>query len=113
MSKNRIVLILLAVLLVLTVALPVAATPDVIKKTRVEDFRYRPRTQTLDLSNGDQAGFKNFGPSVHTVTSDTGVFDSGNMAVNALFLWTPTAAGTYNYHCTIHPSMTGTLTVVP
>lgn len=47
----------------------------------------------------------------HTVTSDTGEFDSGNMDVNEVFSFTFTEAGTFPYHCTYHPLMLGTVIV--
>jgi plastocyanin len=47
----------------------------------------------------------------HTVTSDTDVFDSGNMAANATYSFTFTTAGTYPYHCTYHPGMLGSVVV--
>jgi plastocyanin len=53
----------------------------------------------------------------HTVTSTsvpTGAssFDSGNMNAGATFKYTFTVPGTYQYHCTYHSWMTGTITVV-
>jgi plastocyanin len=45
------------------------------------------------------------------VTADDGSFDSGSLATDATFSQTFDAAGTFAYHCTIHPSMTGTITV--
>jgi plastocyanin len=49
----------------------------------------------------------------HTVTSDTPLFNSGNMAGNGsgTFSFTFTSAGTFPYHCSIHPDMTATVIV--
>ena len=47
----------------------------------------------------------------HTVTSDAVLFDSGNMNSGATFNYKFTQAGTYNYHCTYHSMMTGTVIV--
>ena len=48
----------------------------------------------------------------HTVTSDTGnELNSGNIPANETWSHTFTAAGTYPYHCTIHPSMKATVKV--
>ena len=47
----------------------------------------------------------------HTVTSNTGLFDSGTMNNGATYSHQFTTAGTYPYHCTPHPSMTATVTV--
>lgn len=52
--------------------------------------------------------------TTHTITSDTqGLFDSGSLAPGATFEHTFTAAGTYHYHCSIHPTMTGIIVVNP
>ncbi|HEX7017570.1 MAG TPA: cupredoxin family copper-binding protein [Patescibacteria group bacterium] len=59
--------------------------------------------QTVTWVNQDQVP--------HTVTSDTGEFDSGQMANGASFSFTFSEAGTYHYHCQLHPAMTGQITV--
>lgn len=52
--------------------------------------------------------------TTHDLVSDTqGEFDSGAMAPGAVFQHAFTAAGTYHYHCSIHPSMTGIIIVNP
>ena len=48
--------------------------------------------------------------STHTVTSDSGLFDSGSIPNGGTYSHV-FAPGTYPYHCDIHPSMTGTITV--
>lgn len=47
----------------------------------------------------------------HTVTSDDGKFDSGLQSKGQNFTFKFTAAGTYKYHCSVHPLMLGTITV--
>jgi plastocyanin len=48
----------------------------------------------------------------HTVTSDTGnELNSGNIPASGTWSHTFTAAGTYPYHCTIHPAMKATVKV--
>jgi plastocyanin len=48
----------------------------------------------------------------HTVTADDGSFDSGSFDKAAPgTLLAPKTPGVYPVHCTIHPSMHGTLTV--
>ena len=52
----------------------------------------------------------------HTVTSGVGstadgVFDSGNIDSGGTFTFTFTDPGTYEYFCSIHPMMTGTVIV--
>lgn len=66
---------------------------------------------TLTVSVGTTVRWKNKDSMAHTVTSDTGAWDSGNIDINAVFNFPFTAAGTYHYHCSYHPSMTGTIIV--
>lgn len=59
----------------------------------------------------------NNGGTSHTVTSLTvpsgaASFDSGIMKEGANFTQTFTTPGTYEYHCTIHPWMTGSVIVL-
>ncbi len=48
---------------------------------------------------------------LHTVTSDSVMFDSGNMAQNAVFTHKFTNKGSFKYHCSKHTHMTGTVVV--
>ncbi|MBV9282439.1 MAG: plastocyanin, partial [Chloroflexi bacterium] len=47
----------------------------------------------------------------HTTTSDTGLWNSGPMNSGARFARVFNKAGTFAYHCTIHPFMHGTIRV--
>lgn len=47
----------------------------------------------------------------HTTTSGDGTWDSGRLGAGGSFSFTFTEPGTYDYVCTIHPSMTGTVIV--
>jgi plastocyanin len=49
----------------------------------------------------------------HNITADDGSFSSGNLPSGNTFQTTFTAAGTFGYHCSIHPTMKGTVTVTP
>ncbi len=49
----------------------------------------------------------------HTVTANDSSFDSGNITVGSSYSKTFSMAGTYPYHCTIHPGMKGTIVVTP
>jgi plastocyanin len=61
---------------------------------------------------GSEVYFENKGPSDHTMTADDGSFDTKPVAAGKTAEFdAPTAPGTYTFHCSIHPSMTGTLTV--
>lgn len=47
----------------------------------------------------------------HHLVSDTGLFDSGTLSVGESYSFLFSAAGTYSYHCTLHPSMVGSITL--
>jgi len=60
--------------------------------------------QKITIADGDD--------EPHTVTADDGSFDSGSFDKAAPgTLLAPKTPGVYPVHCTIHPSMHGTLTV--
>jgi plastocyanin len=54
---------------------------------------------------GTTVTWKNNDGYAHTSTSDTGVWDTGNIAGGASATTTFHTAGTYPYHCTYHVSM--------
>ena len=69
---------------------------------------------TLKVKAGTSVVWTNTGSAPHTVTADAAkAFDSGLLAPQATFRFTPTQAGTIAYHCSVHPWMTGTLVVRP
>jgi plastocyanin len=47
----------------------------------------------------------------HNITADDGSFTSGLLPAGQSFRVPFSAAGTYAYHCSIHPTMKGTVTV--
>lgn len=87
---------------------PAAAGGDAVK---IIDFGFTPASLTVKA--GTTVTWANTGSATHTVTSDNGSFDSGNLAPSATFSHAFTTAGTFAYHCAIHHSMVGTITVTP
>lgn len=74
----------------------------------IEGFKFSAATAApgADVSVSNQDG------SAHTVTADNGEFDSGNIEGDGEgSIKAPDKAGDYPYHCEIHTSMKGTLTV--
>jgi plastocyanin len=51
--------------------------------------------------------------TIHNIASDDLSFSSGNIRPRARFQHTVDVAGTYDYHCSIHPTMRGTIIVAP
>ena len=78
-----------------------------------KDIAYSP--STLSVKAGDVVTFKNEDGPTHTFTADDKSFDSGRVAPGKSFTFTVpagAAAGTkIAFHCEIHSSMKGTLTV--
>ncbi len=65
-------------------------------------------------AQGDVVQWNFVGPSFHTATEQTGLqlFNSGILGAGGVFPFTFVAAGTYQYRCSIHPTvMTGTVAV--
>jgi len=66
----------------------------------------------LIIKVGDKVSWTNNGVMGHTVTSDSGSeLSSPTIAKDGTYSHTFSAAGTYSYHCAIHPSMTGVIIV--
>ena len=75
----------------------------------IKDMAFAPAT--LQVAVGTTVTWVNDDTVQHTVTSDTKVFDSGSIDPGGKFTYTFTQAGTFAFHCSIHSSMTGTITV--
>ncbi len=64
------------------------------------------------VAAGRTVTWVNLDTTAHTVTSNvSGQFDSGLITTGQTWSWTFTTAGTYQYYCTVHPMMTGTIIV--
>ena len=74
----------------------------------IRDFSFGPSAVTIRA--GDTITWMNDGPTAHTATGsgfDTGILRAGQRPSHTF-----AAAGTFSYHCTLHPFMKGTITVV-
>jgi plastocyanin len=93
------------------VTVPINILSDASTNTSSRGFSPDEVTVVIGLNN--TIVWTNRDTSPHTVTSNGGAFDSGNMAPGQTFTFTFTAPGTYEYHCTYHPWMVGTVVVKP
>ncbi|MDQ6807000.1 MAG: plastocyanin/azurin family copper-binding protein [Actinomycetota bacterium] len=64
------------------------------------------------IKAGDTVTWHNSGPSRHSATATDKSFDTGVLARGGSGSHTFTAAGTFTYYCSVHPSMHGTVTVL-
>ena len=92
---------------------PTPATPPVpAPKTynvTIQNFSFDQTA--LSVKKGDTVIWTNKDSAPHTVTGNSGGPSSGTLNTNATYSFTFTSAGTFNYHCSFHPSMVGTVTV--
>lgn len=98
MTARRLLIPLAAVVLMIAglPATSVAASASV----AMHDNYFSP--QTLHVDPGDTVVWSNQGSRVHTVTSDTGDFDSGNVNPGGTYQHTFSKEGYYYYHCRYH-----------
>lgn len=67
--------------------------------------------KSLTVTAGTTVTWTNKEAITHTVTSDTGLFDSGDLTNGQTYQYTFSSAGTFAYHCKYHSGMTGTIIV--
>ena len=73
----------------------------------IANFAFNPADVTVKV--GQSVTWTNNDTTTHTVTGAD--FDSGPLAPGATYSHTFATAGTFDYHCSIHTSMTGKVTV--
>ncbi|NPE27759.1 cupredoxin family copper-binding protein [Methanococcoides sp. SA1] len=75
----------------------------------IENFEFAPKE--IRISVGDTITWTNLDSAPHTATDNNDNFDSGTLEKGESFSMTFEEAGTYDYICTIHPYMKGTVIV--
>jgi plastocyanin len=76
----------------------------------IRDFSFGPKAITVHV--GDTITWANAGPTDHTATADDGAFDTGTLKAGQNGSHTFASAGSFAYHCTLHPFMRGTVQVL-
>ena len=82
--------------------------PDSSEEKEKDDI-YNPKD--ISINKGDKVMWINNDFGVHTVTENQGLFSSKDLRPDQTFEYTFEAAGIYDYHCRLHPEMTGKITV--
>jgi len=88
---------------------PAATTPTTSASVSIAHFAFSP--SAVAVQAGGTVTWTNNDSVSHTVTSDDGSFASQTLAPGASFSHTFATAGTISYHCAIHPSMKGSVSV--
>ena len=82
-------------------ASPLAVTS--VKPVKIINFAFKPKTITI--AKGTKVKWTNGGSVNHTTTSNNGLWDSGVLAPGAAFAHVFRKVGTFQYRCTIHPTL--------
>jgi plastocyanin len=80
------------------------------QKVEIVNFSYDPDPVTIQ--EGGKVIWLNQDSAPHTATADDGSFDTGVLQEGKLKSETFKEAGTFTYHCELHPNMHGTIEVV-
>jgi amicyanin len=75
----------------------------------ITDFKFNPATLTVAV--GTTVTWTNQDEEPHTIAAKDGSFHSPGMDTHGTYSFTFTTAGSYDYICSIHPFMTGTVVV--
>ena len=76
----------------------------------IKGFAFSP--SIITIKQGDSVTWTNMDSVLHTVTSDSGTeLDSELLSKGNSYTHTFNEKGTFDYHCTPHPSMTGNVVV--
>lgn len=91
-----------------------AAAPRIRPRPRthavnIENMAFQPAK--LEVARGDTIVWTNKDLVPHTATSKAGGFDSQTLRISESWSYTATRRGTFEYLCSFHPTMTGTVRV--
>jgi plastocyanin len=75
----------------------------------IQSFAFSPAT--LTVKRGTTVIWTQMDSTPHTIMSDAGIFKSAELSKGQTYSNLFKDAGTFTYHCSIHPSMTGTIVV--
>ena len=76
---------------------------------KIDNFTFNP--QQITVRAGETVVWTNHDDIPHTVTSTTMAFRSKALDTDDKFSFTFAAPGKYDYFCSLHPTMTGSIVV--
>jgi amicyanin len=94
-----------------TSAAPAPAPPVGGTAVNITNFAFAPANLTVKV--GDTVTWTNHDEEPHTVVANDGSFHSPGLDANGTYSFTFTKPGSFDYICSIHPFMHGTVVVNP
>jgi plastocyanin len=97
------------ILVAAAISFPVisAQAPD--NKVEIDNFAFSP--ERITVKTGTTVTWLNADDTPHTVASSSKLFKSKALDTEDSFSFTFTTPGVYQYFCSLHPHMTGTVVV--
>ena len=92
-----------------TMALPTASAYAAETEVKIDQFAFAPHRVVVKA--GTTVTWINDEDIPHTVASSTKLFKSNALDTKDKFSFTFTTPGAYEYFCSLHPHMTGTIVV--
>lgn len=88
-----------------------STTPTATSSVSIENFAFMP--PDITVKKGTTVTWTNNDSTAHTVTASSGKTGpvSSQLSPSAKYSFTFDQTGTFHYHCSIHPTMLGTVTV--
>ena len=102
---------LCAALLILATGAAVASARAEDAMVRVDNFTFAP--SNLTVKAGTTVTWRNEDDIPHTIASSARLFKSKALDTDDSFSFTFQEAGSYEYFCSLHPHMKGTVVVEP
>ena len=93
---------------VMATVLAAPAAPES-TEVKIDNFTFAP--QSVTIKAGTTVTWTNEDDIPHTVAATSKAFKSKVLDTDDKFSFTFTSAGTYEYFCSLHPHMTGTIVV--
>lgn len=97
------------ILVAAAISFPVISAPAPGSKVEIDNFAFSPARITVKA--GTTVAWLNADDTPHTVASSSKLFKSKVLDTDGSFSFTFTTPGMYEYFCSLHPYMTGTVVV--
>ena len=108
-TNIRIAIALVTVVLAMAAVVPVASAQSVDLQVQIDQFIFAP--QRITVKTGTTVTWINDDDIPHIVVSNNKLFKLKTLDTKDSFSFTFMTPGTYDYFCSLHPHMTGTVVV--